>query len=92
MSQNYSGRLAVVVSALLIALLAIFWPSVKSPILVGFNRNVPFSQKTNLKPVCDLIGGFVVVVWWLAVPQFPFLIFGPAQSFLKISPALLSVP
>jgi len=57
MSQNYSGRLAVVLSVLLIALLAIFWPSVKSPVKVGFNPAVPFSQKVNLKPGIDIRGG-----------------------------------
>ena len=57
MSQNYSGRLAVVLSVLLIALLAIFWPSVKSPVKVGFNSAVPFSQKVNLKPGIDIKGG-----------------------------------
>ena len=57
MSQNYSGRLAAVLSVLLIALLAIFWPSVKSPVKVGFNPSVPFSQKVNLKPGIDIRGG-----------------------------------
>jgi SecD/SecF fusion protein len=57
MSQNYSGRLAVVLSVLIIALLAIFWPSVKAPLAVGLNFSVPFSQKVNLKPGIDIRGG-----------------------------------
>ncbi|MDB5295240.1 MAG: secD secF, partial [Phycisphaerales bacterium] len=39
------------------ALLAIFWPSVASPRGVAFNPAVPLSQKLNLKPGIDIVGG-----------------------------------
>jgi hypothetical protein len=48
------------------------------------------SAKTPVKPICELIASAVFVLWWLAVPQFPFLVFGPAHSFLRLSPALES--
>ncbi len=47
--------------------------------------------KTHAKPICDFIAGLVFALWWMAVPTFPFLIFGPAQAFFKISPALESL-
>jgi len=46
--------------------------------------------KTQAKPIADLIASAVFVLWWLLVPRFPFLIFGPAAAFLKLSPAVLS--
>ncbi|HEX8911745.1 MAG TPA: protein translocase subunit SecD [Humisphaera sp.] len=57
MSHQYFGRLAVIVTVLVLALLAIFWPSVKNPGEVGFNPDVPWSQKTNLRPGIDIVGG-----------------------------------
>jgi hypothetical protein len=47
--------------------------------------------KTHAKPICDFIAGLVFALWWMAVPTFPFLIFGPAQAFFKIAPALESL-
>jgi SecD/SecF fusion protein len=57
MSQNYSGRLALIVSIVLVALFAIFYPSVAAPKKVAFNPNVPFLEKTSLKPGIDIVGG-----------------------------------
>ena len=47
--------------------------------------------KVQGKPIADLIANAVLVLWWLAVPRFPFLIFGPGQAYLKLSPAVLAV-
>src|SRR5947209_17486202 len=57
MSQNYSGRVALIVSIVLVALFAIFYPSVAAPKKVAFNPNVPFLEKTSLKPGIDIVGG-----------------------------------
>lgn len=57
MSQNYSGRITLIAVVLLAALVAIFWPSITNPSGVAFNGNVPLSQKLNLKPGIDIVGG-----------------------------------
>jgi hypothetical protein len=36
----------------------------------------------------DLVGAAAFLTWWLAVPRYPFLVLGPAASFLSLSPAL----
>jgi hypothetical protein len=36
---------------------AIFWPSLANPRQVGLNPAVPLSQKLNLKPGIDIVGG-----------------------------------
>jgi hypothetical protein len=38
----------------------------------------------------EIIGSTGFLLWWLAVPRFPFLIFGPASSFLELTPAFHS--
>lgn len=35
----------------------------------------------------ELVGGVLFLCWWLVVPKYPFLILGPAASFLTLSPA-----
>jgi len=47
--------------------------------------------KTHPKPIADLIASSVFVLWWLLVPRFPFLIFGPGEAFLKLSPGVLAL-
>ena len=37
--------------------------------------------------LAELVGGVLFLAWWLAVPHYPFLILGPAASFLTLSPA-----
>ncbi|HEX8523302.1 MAG TPA: protein translocase subunit SecD [Tepidisphaeraceae bacterium] len=51
MPTNIIGRLTLIFSVLIIALLAVFWPP------ANLFRNVPFSQKLNLKPGIDMVGG-----------------------------------
>ncbi len=57
MPTNYSGRFTVIALFILVALAAIFWPSVTQPREVGLNGEVPFSKKTNLRPGIDMVGG-----------------------------------
>lgn len=68
MSQNYSGRVALIVFVLAAALVAIFWPSVANPKSVAFNGNVPLSQKLNLKPGIDIVGG-TSLLYEIKVPE-----------------------
>ena len=37
--------------------------------------------------IAELVGGVLFLAWWLALPHYPFLILGPAASFLTLSPA-----
>lgn len=57
MSQNYSGRVFTILVVLGMALVAALWPSIASPLAVGLNGDVPLSQKHNLKPGIDIVGG-----------------------------------
>jgi len=57
--------------------------------LPPINKRQP--PKTHCKPLAELIAGAVFALWWLAVPRFPFLIFGPAERFLRLSPGVLSL-
>jgi hypothetical protein len=36
--------------------------------------------------IAEIVGGTVFLFWWLALPQSPFLVFGPAASFLALAP------
>jgi hypothetical protein len=36
--------------------------------------------------IAEIVGGTVFLFWWLAIPQSPFLVFGPAASFLALAP------
>lgn len=49
----------------------------------------PLAKPTNVRrseSVFGLVGGTVYIVWLLAVPYYPYLIFGPAASALRLSP------
>lgn len=37
--------------------------------------------------IAELVAGVLFLVWWTMVPRYPFLILGPAASFLTLSPA-----
>ncbi len=44
-------------------------------------------QKTSfVKAVCELAFAWIGLLWILALPHYPFLIFGPAAAFLKAGP------
>lgn len=57
MPQNYSGRIGVILAVLVVALVAVMWPSVTNPGGVLFNKSLPFSAKHNLRPGIDIVGG-----------------------------------
>jgi hypothetical protein len=47
----------------------------------------PAAPYSRLALLFQIVGGTAFLIWWLAVPHFPFLIFGPAASFLALAPA-----
>jgi hypothetical protein len=54
-------------------------------------KSLPPLQKQDRKPsliqaVCEMVFGWFGLIWLLLVPHYPFLIFGPAASFLKAGP------
>lgn len=54
-------------------------------------KSLPPLQKQERKPsliqaVCEMVFAWFGLVWLLLVPHSPFLIFGPAASFLKAGP------
>ncbi|MGA7409678.1 MAG: hypothetical protein WBW33_04275, partial [Bryobacteraceae bacterium] len=49
------------------------------------------NRSSGPKPLRELIASAVFFLWWLLVPQFPFLIFGPGEAFLKLSPGVLAL-
>jgi hypothetical protein len=54
-------------------------------------RSLPPAPKQEQPPsrtqtIFELICGLVGLLWLLALPQYPFLIFGPAAAFLKPAP------
>lgn len=36
--------------------------------------------------VAEIVGSTVFLLWWLAIPKAPFLVFGPAAAFLALAP------
>jgi hypothetical protein len=42
--------------------------------------------RSRAHSVFEIVFGFIGLFWLLAIPQYPFLIFGPAASFLKAAP------
>jgi hypothetical protein len=36
--------------------------------------------------IAEIVGSSAFLLWWLAIPQAPFLVFGPAASFLALAP------
>src|SRR6186997_2933945 len=51
MPTNIAGRVTLILAIFFVSVLAIFWP----PNL--WFQNVPMSQKLNLKPGIDMVGG-----------------------------------
>jgi hypothetical protein len=48
------------------------------------HRSVPVNRKELLG---EIAGGLIFLVWWLAIPRYPFLMLGPGTSVLMPSPA-----
>jgi len=42
--------------------------------------------KTYLQAVLELVVGWIVLVWLLLVPHYPFLLMGPGAIYLKVTP------
>jgi hypothetical protein len=57
------------------------WDPLKLPPVRKHDR-----KPSLLQTVCDLAFNFIGLIWILLVPHNPFLIFGPAASFLKPGP------
>jgi len=57
------------------------WDPLKLPPLRKHDR-----KPSLLQTVCDLAFNFIGLIWLLLVPGNPFLIFGPAATFLKPGP------
>lgn len=58
------------------------WKPRALPPAVGRTRPIPRPQ-----PVSGLVFWIVISLWWLAVPRFPYLLFGAAAANLKFAPA-----
>jgi len=61
------------------------WDPRTLPLVPRHPSTVPYWQL-----VLDLIGGVLVLGWWLAIPSNPFLLFGPGSAFLAPGPGLLA--
>lgn len=57
------------------------WDPLKLPPL-----QKPERKPSKLQTVCELVFGFFGLVWLLLLPEYPFLILGPAVVFLKAAP------
>ena len=52
MEHKFTGRFIIIIGVLLVGILGIFWPPTRL-----FVPGIPFSQRFNLKPGIDIIGG-----------------------------------
>lgn len=55
-------------------------------------RTLPPVEDTKRQPkrgnlVVEIVANIVFIAWWLAIPTYPFLLFGPAASLLSLSEA-----
>jgi hypothetical protein len=48
---------------------------------------IPEAPRRRLGLVAEIIASTVFLWWWLAIPYYPFLVFGPAASFIEMAPA-----
>jgi hypothetical protein len=46
---------------------------------------------SRLALLCEIVASTAFLTWWLAIPRFPFLVFGPAASFLGFTPSWQAV-
>jgi hypothetical protein len=47
----------------------------------------PRAPQSRLALLGESLWSTAVMIWWLALPRFPFLVFGPASSFLALAPS-----
>ncbi len=55
-------------------------------------RSLPKAEKarkrsSRFEQVCELVASCVGIAWWILIPRYPFLLFGPAAQFLSLTPA-----
>jgi hypothetical protein len=67
------------------------WDPASLPRIKGIDKRPTSGANSGPKPLREFIASAVLVLWWLLVPQFPFLIFGPGEAFLKLSPGVLAL-
>jgi hypothetical protein len=49
------------------------------------SRPVPSASRGNL--VFEVVVTIIFIGWWLSIPSYPFLMLGPAASYLQLSPS-----
>ena len=76
MPTNYSGRITLICTVLILSLLAIFW----GPPSRLFDPHLTVIQKTNLRPGIDMVGG-VSLVYAIQAPTIRTPIF-PSTSWM----------
>jgi len=56
--------------------------------LPPIEKNAPRDKKppSYARAVAEVIFGFLLIVWLLAIPAYPFLLFGPGIVYLRLSP------
>jgi len=54
--------------------------------LRGLTAPAPEGGGRRWALLAEIVGSTVFLVWWLAIPDKPFLVFGPAASFLSLAP------
>jgi hypothetical protein len=54
--------------------------------LKGLSLPVAEGPASRLALGAEIVGSTFFLVWWLAIPQSPFLVFGPAATFLAPAP------
>jgi hypothetical protein len=55
-------------------------------------RSLPRTEKarkrsSRFEQVCELAASCVGIAWWILIPRYPFLLFGPAAQFMSLTPA-----
>jgi len=49
-------------------------------------RPAPAGPPRRWTILAEIVGSTICLGWWLAIPQAPFLVFGPAAAFLALAP------
>ncbi len=47
----------------------------------------PASSPKRVSLVIEVVANILFIAWWVAIPAYPFLMLGPAASFLTLSPS-----
>ena len=71
---------------------AIDWANTKFRLGEGWDpRSLPKVAERGRKssrrnPIFELLAWLVAILWWALIPSFPFVVFGPAAAFIKLTP------